>query len=151
MSHPNKKITNWFSNDPFFNTKFPFDKLGDQSNLDPSFVEQYVKDVLTQASNNPMQVSNHQLPYELFEMHHSVIAKLKLPKGIRPSSLVISINSSQIKIEGIGSNRDREQRIPLSIPVVPSRSTATFKQDVLQIKMPKLSKGHFVEVPIRYL
>ncbi|WP_442604205.1 Hsp20/alpha crystallin family protein [Paenibacillus sp. KN14-4R] len=147
MMSPNTKNANWFSDDPFFNNKLPLKGLGDNLNLDPSFVEKYVKDVLKQASVNSMHVGKSHLPYELFEMHNAVIAKIQIPKDIKIENLSISINTSQIKIEGLPT----EQRILLNIPVVPSKSSATFKQDFLQIKMPKLSKGNFVEVPIRYL
>lgn len=149
MSPKDSKHDNWLSEDPFFKSKFPFQEISDSLNIDQSYIDQYVKDVLKRSSLNNTKTGFSPLFYEVFELHNFVIAKISIPRKIHPENLSIFVNSMQIKIEGLpGGNK---QIIPLPTPVNSAQSKATFKQSSLQIKTPKKPIGRFKEVYLRFL
>ncbi|CAH0120564.1 MULTISPECIES: hypothetical protein [unclassified Paenibacillus] len=138
----------WAGQDPFFKNNVPFNGLGDNFSLDMSSIENYVKDVLNRVSTMNIGSGETQLSCEVFETHHFVFVRIRIPKQINPKSLRIFLNTFQVKIEGLPGGR--EQMIKLPAPVVSMESRALYKEPYLQIKIPKLPGESYDEVYVRY-
>jgi HSP20 family protein len=133
-----------WTNDTFFNKKFPFNDANPLENYDLSSINAYVQNVISQATTGEVKLST-----EVFETHRSVIAKIKLPKQLHPKNLRIQVNANNIKIEKTEGNE--EQIIHLPCRVDPSGRKAVYKQSVLEIRIPKVNtKDPYHEVFIRY-
>jgi len=61
----------------------------------------------------------------------------------------VQLNRTQIKINGLG--KDKDEIIPLSFPVNPNQSKGTYKQGSLQLRMPKMLSGRFKDIDIHFL
>ncbi|MEC0255745.1 Hsp20/alpha crystallin family protein [Paenibacillus lautus] len=148
------KRPDWLTKDSFFNNKsFPFKDLNDLNEdfqLDPTVIEDYVKDTIRQATaGNEMLPNPSTLRYEMFDTHNFLVVKCYVPKRVHPENLGIKLNRTQIIIHGLP--KDQSQTIVLPVPILPAQSIATYKQPTLQIKMPKMSIGRFHDVNIRFL
>ncbi|MGG4341790.1 Hsp20/alpha crystallin family protein [Paenibacillus lautus] len=148
------KRPDWLSKDSFFkNNSFPFKDLNDLNEdfqLDPTVIEDYVKDTIRQATaGNEMLPNPNTLRYETLDTHNFLVVKCYVPKLVHPENLWIKLSRTQIKIHGLP--KDQSQTIVLPVPVLPSQTIATYKQPTLQIKMPKMSTGRFHDINIRFL
>ena len=140
----NESAEKKWTNDSFFNKKFPFNHANPLENYDLSAINSYVQNVLSQAT-----VGEVMLNAEVFETHQSVIAKIKLPKQLHPRNLRIRINANHIKIEKTENNV--EQIIHLPCRVDPNGRKAVYKKNILEIRIPKVkAKDRYHEVFIRY-
>lgn len=133
-----------WTQDSFFDKKFPFKHADPLENYDLSSINAYVQNVLSQAT-----IGEARLSTEVFETHQSVIVKIKLPKQLHPRNLRIKVNSNHIKMEKTEGNE--EQIIPLPCRVDPTGRKAVFKQSILEIRIPKVkTRDPYHEVFIRY-
>lgn len=78
--------------------------------------------------------------YDLFETHRSVIVRCSIPKDTSPYDYKPSVNRRNLRIR---TPSDDNVDIPLPKPVVPSSSKATYRDGVLEIRMPKSSKKEY--------
>jgi len=134
----------------FLNNKFPFHSGMDQEILkDTSWIEGYVQDILHNAVPKARRTSPQKIPSQTFETHQYVIVKLTIPSHIDPGTLMISIGTNLVKIEGLTSSATI---VKLPCTVVQNSARATFKDGILQIKMRKKTmKQGYHHVNIRFL
>jgi HSP20 family protein len=144
----NKK---WGNHDPFFNNKFPFNEanaLKGLESFDLSSINNYVQNAILHAM--PGDITKYpDIHPDIFETHHFVIVKLKLPKKLNPNNIRVFIQANHIKLEGWTNEKEHMIKLPCS--VLSSKSNALFKQGVLEIKMPKIKfRDRYQEVFIRF-
>lgn len=116
---------------------------------DMSWVEDYVQQMLqkTMPKNKmPSTLGVNDLP-EVFETHHYVIVKLKLPK---PNNPIVHVRADRVTIED--SPKLKRQAVRLPSLVLPHLTRASHKDGILQIKMRKrkINKSTH-EIHVRYI
>ncbi|HET7627332.1 MAG TPA: Hsp20/alpha crystallin family protein [Bacillales bacterium] len=117
-------------------------------NLDMSWVKDYVNDVMKQAMpdsfNNDFRHAG--VNSDVFETHHSMIARLKLPDDIRPENITVHFLPNELKIDGL-----REPHV-IRLPVNGSfkGSKAVYQNGVLEIRVPKRTGERYQQIPIEY-
>ncbi|KOR88989.1 Hsp20/alpha crystallin family protein [Paenibacillus solani] len=153
MSSRSKK-PDWLTQDSFFNNNsFPFkdlNHLNEDYQLDPTIIEDYVKDTIRRASaGNEILPDPNTLRYETLDTHNFLVVKCYVPKRIHPENLWIQLNRTRIKINGLP--KEQHQTILLPVPILPAQAIATYRQPTLQIKMPKMSPGKLHDINIRFL
>ncbi|WP_128655701.1 Hsp20/alpha crystallin family protein [Paenibacillus sp. 598K] len=85
---------------------------------------------------------------ELFETHRFIIAKLKIPAGVRDDQLRLLVRPDRIKLMTGGGREDRIVRLPCL--VVPSTCRALLAAGILQVKLRKRRSGdQYEEAVIR--
>jgi HSP20 family molecular chaperone IbpA len=133
----------WGNPDIFSNKKFPFTHDNPLENYDLSSIHSYVQNVLSQVTNGESMLST-----DVFETHHWVIAKIKIPNQLLSRNLKIWVNANRIKIERTQDNKAPIVQI-LNLPcrVDPYTRKAVFRKDILEIRMPKVKyKDRYHEV-----
>jgi hypothetical protein len=84
---------------------------------------------------------------EVFETHHYVIVKLKLPQ---PNNPIVHVRADRITIED--SPLLKKQAVRLPCLVLPHLSRASHKDGILQIKLRKRKLNKTIhEVHVRYI
>ncbi|PZE22372.1 Hsp20/alpha crystallin family protein [Paenibacillus xerothermodurans] len=114
---------------------------------DTSWVQNYVKRAFEQVVPKQEPSQNRSGAAEVFETHHYVILKVKMPYEADP---LVKLRVDQVKIESALKNISQIIRLPCL--VVPSTGRATYKDGVLQvrIKKRKISKL-YRDISVRYL
>lgn len=136
------QMMDWDEFEKYMVKQFPFltggqwKTLGEQ--LDP--VEDYFKNVMKRFFKIPSYrhpyfnpFKNGGIDYDMFETHRSIFVQCRLPKETSPHDMNFSVNKRRLKIK----HADKTQDILLSCDVDPSRSKATFKDGMLEIRLPK--------------
>jgi hypothetical protein len=116
---------------------------------DTSWVENYVQQMLQQTipKNRMAQtLGMRELP-EVFETHHYVIIKLKLPQ---PNNPVVRVRADRVTFEDLPKLKRQAVRLPCL--VLPHLSRASHKDGILQLKLRKRKLNKTThEVPVRYI
>lgn len=125
------------------------------SNPDMSWVQDYINDIMKQAmpgqfnegqssdrSHTPKQSSSP----EVFETHHYMIARIKVPEDIYPENVKVMFHTNELNIEGIQS---RPLQVKLPGNGLYKGSKAFYKDHILEIRIPKRSKERYQEIPIQ--
>lgn len=150
MSRPNNSQSRWEALESLLGMKLPnfsTDKHLEQWK-DTSWVEDYVKNILEKSlpSSSTLKRTTSS-PSEIFETHHFVIMKMKMPENANP---IVKIRTDQVKVDGLSGSNSHIVRLPCHID--PQQSRASYKDGVLQIKMKKKKiNKNYHEVAVRYL
>jgi HSP20 family molecular chaperone IbpA len=92
-------------------------------------------------------VAPKRLDYEMFETHRNLFVRCRLPEHTSPRDVRFTVNKRMVKIDHL----QQTEEIDLSSDVDISRSTAKFKDGILEIRMPKLQDSEpYREIEIRY-
>lgn len=88
--------------------------------------------------------------YETFETHNSVIVRVNMPDNVHIKNIRLYAGSTQLKLEQDPSRKKLYVSMPH--PVDHGAAKASFKDRVLEIRLPKLEEAElFQEVRIRHL
>ncbi|EXX85790.1 hypothetical protein BG53_07295 [Paenibacillus darwinianus] len=155
MDHQNQML-DWHEFEKFMVKQFPFIPEGQLTThgegLDP--VGDYVGNIMKRFFKNPSMRHPYFNPfkdgggidYDMFESHRSVFVQCRLPKQTSPHELNFSVNKRKLKVK----NAECTQIIPLTCDVDPARSKATYKQGLLEIRLPKKnSSGPYHDIMLR--
>lgn len=80
---------------------------------------------------NPFAMSG--IDYDLFETHRNIFVQCRLPKEASPVDMNFSVNKRKLKIAYSG----KTEEVKLPNDVDPVRSSANYKDGILEIRMPK--------------
>ncbi len=121
---------------------------------DLSWVESYVQQTLRSAFHKPevrtKSAASPSLQSEVFETHNYILVKIKLPGSTHIDNVRVMVSSTQLKLTIIGV--DEPHLISLPKAVLSKSGKASYKDDVLQIRLRKQSgRKSFVEIPIRFI
>lgn len=122
-------------------------------NQEFSWIEDYVRDILSQVlPDEVMQNSSMSMPSRphpsVFDTHHDTIVRVKVPEHTSAQELKVFFNTSQLRILGL---EEKEKVIPLPTPGRFDGSKAVFKDNILEIRIPKELNELYQEVNIQYL
>jgi HSP20 family molecular chaperone IbpA len=146
----NKRFSsNWDMIEKLVGAKLPIFPNDEQMAVlkNTSWVDDYVRQMLDNTMPKQEILPNLGNSFEVFETHYYVVVKVKISYEANP---LVKIRPDQVKVET--SPNHKELIIPLPTLVVPSTGRATYKDEILQIKIrkTKFSKS-YREVAIRYL
>jgi len=132
---------------------FEFDAANEDFRWITDYVDGVVKDALTAAgargAKRPPRRSGRPLTYELFQTHHHLIVRFRVPERIKARRLRVFAGVQKLRIEGLPG--DAAQTVDLPAFVSPSTCRALFKDGVLQVKLTKRKiNDRFEEVFIRF-
>jgi HSP20 family molecular chaperone IbpA len=119
---------------------FPLPDMSKINHRDTSWVSDYVGQLLktskvADTAVDPIR-SIAGLNADLYETHQSVICRIRVPEGADIYSLRVWVHSRHLKLEGLpGKRQTRTIALPASVNSKACR--ATYKDDVLEIRMPK--------------
>jgi len=91
-------------------------------------------------SKFPQSVFGRALGYDTFETHRSVIVRLRLPDGIHPRELETAISCHKVRIKLPSGTK---QVIPLPKAVNPRRARTSFKNGILELRLPKTREPYY--------
>jgi HSP20 family molecular chaperone IbpA len=119
------------------------------ANKDFSWLEDYVQGILSQSLPPvPKEAqTGSSLQSEVFETHDYMIAKIKIPDPINPKKIKIFFATNQIWLEGLS---DKSKIIQLPTHGRFHGSKAAFKDDILEIRIPKETNIGFKEINVRF-
>lgn len=145
LSEASKGTMDWKKFEQFWH-KFSFvDK--NSGKLTDNWVENYVQRILKNVPG--VSNTNQALSHEIFQTHHFVFIKIKVPDSIRERDMQVSVSSNQLKIEGLPENQSFVVQLPVLVKARECR--ASYKDGVLQIKVRKNDDDlDFYNVGIRY-
>ncbi|MBW7474229.1 hypothetical protein K0T92_05690 [Paenibacillus oenotherae] len=131
--------------DKFFNGKVPFP-------LDPgnpsSWLNDYVRDMLIKPAKAASSSAKGSLPTEIFETHHFLIVRIKLPGSADINNVRIMASNFSIKLSGLSDSKKHTIKLPKLVE--PRSGKALLKEQVLQIKLRKRKSGEqYYELFIR--
>jgi hypothetical protein len=132
---------NWESFEKNFGIKMPPIGRG-QNSANPNWVENYVQDILSQVMPSqmmqPQQRRQSGLNEQVFETHDFVVARVPIPESADPYNVrVFLINNHTLRIEGLEGVPNHSIQLPVSVR--PNGTKASYKNRVLEIRMPKES------------
>ncbi|SFL44479.1 hypothetical protein SAMN03159341_10697 [Paenibacillus sp. 1_12] len=145
----------WKQVEALLGTKLPsLPETSDMSPLtDTSWVDDYVQQMLKKAMPKSGMLRGIKTIHgiktntEIFETHHYVIIKFKLPQ---PSNPIVKARADRVTIED--KPLLKKQSVKLPCLVVPRSSKASYKNGILQIKMRKRKVDQTAyDVYVRYL
>jgi HSP20 family molecular chaperone IbpA len=144
----NSQQTRWEQLEALLGTKLP--ALPSAQDMAPWTDKSWVDDYVQQMLKKTMPTSGMrgiQGKSEVFETHHYVIVKLKLP---HPNNPVVKVRTDQVVIED-NPNVNR-QAVQLPCLIIPRLSRASYKNGILQIKLRKrkINKTYH-DIFVRYL
>ena len=121
----------------------PFD--WDQFDFDQDWVGRYAQKAIKQFfsnSTNPqikelLPNSLMNINYNLFETHRSIFVRIRLPNKTSPKAVKLSVNSRRLKI----SLNGKSEVVLLPHDVDADQCTATFKDGILELRLPKSEDG----------
>lgn len=132
---------------------------GDWQNPDMTWVKDYVQDVMKQAfpgqfgegefrgnSGSGSRRGKSNLSTDVFETHHFIITRINVPEDILAENIRVMFHTNELKIEGVDSE---PQIVRLPANGLYKGSKAMFKDNVLEIRIPKRSREQFQEIPIQ--
>ncbi|MCU6795421.1 Hsp20/alpha crystallin family protein [Paenibacillus sp. WQ 127069] len=151
MSHSGSSSpqSRWKQVEALLGTKLPeLPEVSDTSPLtDTSWVDEYVQQMLKKTMPVNGMLSGLKSKAEIFETHHYVIVKFKLPQ---PANPIVRARADRVSIED--SPLVKKQNIKLPCLVVPRLSKASYKNGILQIKMRKQKINQTAyDIYVRYL
>lgn len=169
MANGNRSGPDWDRFEKLIGTRFPFVPKGfmkNRMNAGGDWIGEYVEEVLKQSfqtsgmpgaeEEKEAETSSASIPqeldyeYEVFETHASVIARVKVPEEVLIRNVRVYAGSNQLKLEQDPSRR--KLYIPLPRTVDSNAARATFKERVLEIRLPKMDEAElFQEVRVRNL
>ncbi|HEX6923101.1 MAG TPA: Hsp20/alpha crystallin family protein [Bacillales bacterium] len=123
---------------------------GNWGDPDMSWVKDYVEDVMSQAFPGQFKDGAHRngnIKSDVFETHHSMIIRMDVPEDIIPENVKVMFHTNELKVEGIAS---QPQIIKLPGNGLYKGSKAIYKNHVLEIRIPKRSRGQYQEIPIQF-
>jgi len=131
----------------------PFDAANEDFRWITEYVDGVVKDALTAAGSRsakrPSRKAGQPLSYELFQTHHHLIVRFRVPERIKARRLRVFAGVQKLRVEGLPG--DEAQTVELPAFVSPSSCRALFKDGVLQVKLAKRKiNDRFEEVFIRF-
>ena len=85
-------------------------------------------------SKFPQSIFGRTLGHDVFETHRSVIVRIRLPADIHPRELDMAISCHKVRIK---LPSGEQQVIALPRAVNPKRARATFREGVLELRMPR--------------
>jgi HSP20 family molecular chaperone IbpA len=85
-------------------------------------------------SKFPHSVFGNALSYDTFETHRSVIVRLRLPDGLNPRELELSTSCHKVRVK---QPSGAKQEIPLPKAVSPRKARTSFKNGILELRLPK--------------
>ncbi|GGG09845.1 hypothetical protein GCM10010916_28410 [Paenibacillus abyssi] len=148
-------MMDWDEFEKFMIKQLPF--LSGQASTDDTHqnnnaIGNYVQKVMKRFLNNP--AINHpylkpftinKIEYEMFETHRSIFVQCRVPKNASPYDMSFSVNKRKLKI----SHDGKTEEILLTSDVDSRRSTAKYKNGILEIRLPKRrQKEPFHEIAI---
>lgn len=148
---------NWKEMDKFFSGRIPFmpKEFQERLQMDSSWIGDYVQDVLKHSFSDSAQNMNWEsksfsrIEYDLFETHNSVIVRLRIPENIHPKHIKLFVGSNRLKVENLSTKQKQMITLPNTIDAEGSR--AVFKDNVMEVRMPKANDSDFFnEIKIRY-
>ncbi|WP_240417615.1 Hsp20/alpha crystallin family protein [Paenibacillus periandrae] len=139
----------WKQVEALLGTKLP--ELPDVSDTSPltdtSWVDDYVQQMLKKTMPVSGVLSRYKNKAEIFETHHYVIVKFKLPQ---PANPIVKARADRVSIED--SPLVKKQNIKLPCLIIPRLSKASYKDGILQIKMRKRKiNTTSYDIYVRYL
>lgn len=169
MVKNNRSGQDWDHFEKFMGAQLPFmpkdflkgrmknggDWIGDyvQEVLKRSFSRSGAADVGTdeeEAAASAVSSSDLDYDYETFETHTSVIVRVQVPDGVHIKNIRLYAGSAQLKLEQDPTRKKLYIRLPH--PVDHGASKATYKNRVLEVRLPKLEEAEmFQEIRIRPL
>jgi HSP20 family molecular chaperone IbpA len=175
MKNGERPGQDWEQFDKFMGAQLPFlpkDFLKGRMKQGGDWIGEYVQDVLKRsfsgrggeeegAGDEEASVSSASTgastaasdldyEYEAFETHTAVIVRITVPDGIHIKNVRIYAGNTQLKVEQDPSRKKLYIRLPH--PVDHGAAKASFKDRVLEIRLPKLEEAEiFQEVRIRII
>lgn len=111
------------------------------------YVDHVVNDALSQTGSRPPLPGR--LPVELFQTHHYVIVRFRVPDGMKARRLRVFAAPTKLRLEGLP--QERKQVVELPSAVRPESARALYKNGVLQVKLAKRGRRErFEEIFIRF-
>lgn len=121
-------------------------------NHDLSWLDDYIQSMVSQVlpgSNHINQSGHTRLQPDVFDTHHHIIVRAKIPERVNTRKLKVAFNNAnQIRISGMG---DKDETVSLPAPGRHDGSKAIFKDDILEIRIPKETNEHYQDIHIQYL
>lgn len=148
----------------------PAKEIAKPSGLDLSWIEQYVQDALKRAfemkapaqmplsqaedpqrktgktkSVQKRQSSSHDrtesfdLSTEVMELFRSVVVKVHVPEQLNPRRIRIAASANRLRL--IIMPYRKTQIVPLPHRVIPNEAKSIFRNDVIEIRLPKNDEG----------
>jgi HSP20 family molecular chaperone IbpA len=120
------------------------------ANKDFSWLEDYIQGILSQALPQSSEeiAKKSVLQSEVFETHDYMIAKIKIPNQINPRKIKILFAINQIRLEGLPENRKPILQLPAHGRFQGSK--AVFKDDILEIRIPKETNENFKQINVQF-
>lgn len=148
MSEGSNNTIDWKKFEQFFGATFPFTDKG-SGKFSDNWVENYVQRILKNVPGVSNSNAHQPLSHEVFQTHHFVFIKIKVPDSIRERAMQVSVSSTQLKIEGLPEKQSFVVQLPVLVKARESR--ASYKDGILQIKVRKNNDDlDFYNVGIRY-
>lgn len=123
----------------------------DARNQDLSWIEEYVQDILSQVLSDGgihnSDMSSIRRP-NVMNTHQYIIVRIPVPKRANTRKLKVLFNANQICLSGLG---EEDQVIPLPSPGRYDGSKALFKDNILEIRIPKEINETYQEVNIQFV
>lgn len=118
----------------------------------PDWIEKYVRRTISQAipaSMAPLPAGVKEPSPEVFDTHHFVIVKCKLPRRLKAHELRLFVRPDRVKLDGWP---DGPKIVRLPVPVDPRDCRALCRDGLLQIKLRKKQLNRmYHEVDIRFI
>lgn len=125
----------------------------DVFNHDLSWLDGYIQDMVSQAmptsGNKKTGFGQTRLHSDVFDTHHFMIVRTHIPERVNIRKLKVAFNNAnQVRISGVG---EEDETISLPAAGRYDGSKAIFKDDILEIRIPKESNEQYQEIYIQYL
>lgn len=114
------------------------------------WIDEYIQDILSQILpfNPKSSARRTRIKPDIFETHHSVIVRLRIPEGVNVKRLRLFLSTNQVCISGL---HEREEVISLPALCRYSGCKAQLKDDILEIRIAKELNEPYREIDIQYL
>lgn len=133
-----------------FEKQFNATHTGPQ-NSDLTWIEDYVKEMLAQVlpggATQPPSVPSRMRP-DVIDTHHCLIVRANVPERANLRKLKVFFHANRLRISGLS---DEEVIVPLPALGRYEGSKAIFKDDVLEIRIPKELNETHQEISIQFL
>ncbi|MCI3923691.1 Hsp20/alpha crystallin family protein [Paenibacillus sp. TRM 82003] len=111
------------------------------------YVDNIVNDALSQTGGR--RPVPGKLPVELFQTHHYVIARFRVPDSVKAHKLRVFASATKLRLEGLP--KDGKQVVALPSAVRSDSAKALYKEGILQIKLlKKRMHERYEEVFVRF-
>lgn len=126
--------------------------------IDLSWIEGYIQDMMSKAIPNYKENAgntaginsrNTSFNYNIFETHDYMITRVKVPEDVYHKNVRVWFDINQLTLTGLSNNRSETIRLPFKGRYTGSQGY--YKDDYLEVRIPKDNRKNLKEIDVKYL